>query len=209
MEHLGPLGLGQPVDQPEHVDREIAALHLQAAQPPVHAARPDQPGRGLRVARRDRAADGGVQVVLLGRQPPQPRKLPAAEQRVLARLRQPQEVSRMPTPDLLRLARLGQPLPPVGPDDLEHPVPRPVLGLPDNQQRLVHQRRQQVKHVLRRHQPPSATRSPSSAATGNPAQTCSAASSVPPPANTDSRRNSARSPSSSRSQLQSTTARSV
>ena len=69
-----------------------------------------------------------MQVVLLCRQPPQPLKLPGAEQGVLARLGQPQEVGGVPAADLLGLARLGQPLPPVGPDDLEHPVARPVLG---------------------------------------------------------------------------------
>ena len=49
----------------------------------------------------------------------------------------------------------------------------------------------------------------SAAPTTPPAQTCSAAASVAPPANTENRRHTVRSQSSSRSQLQSTTARSV
>jgi hypothetical protein len=130
----------------ERLADQLGPLDLHGAQRPVPAEGGGQPHRDRPVADRNRAADRGVQVVLVGRQSPQPVKLLATEQVILARLGQPGEILRVRFADLLRLPRLGQPFLAVGPDDLQHPVPGRVV--PDDQQRLVGQCGQQVQDLV-------------------------------------------------------------
>ena len=92
------------------------------------------------------------------------------------------------------LARLGEPLRPVLPEGLEHPVAR-LAARAALQQRLVGQRGEQVEHVRGLHRAAGADRL--------------GGVRVTPPGKTATRSASAASASVSRSQLQSTTARSV
>jgi len=99
-----------------------------------------QPHRGRGVADRDRAADRGVQVVLIIGEPAEPVQLLGADQVILALLGQLGEVPRVGLAQLVPLPRLGQPLLPVSLDDLQHPVPGTVGSVPHGQQRLVRER---------------------------------------------------------------------
>ena len=140
---------------------------------------PTRPTAASVSPRRDRAADRHVHVVDVGAHSSAAAELLRAEQVRSGSLREPQGSSGVPTPQLLGLARVREPVPPVLPDGLEHPVPRAVAVLPHDKQRLVGQRGEQVEHVLGRDQRGGVANTvPANTVLANPAQTCSAASSV-------------------------------
>ena len=155
-----------------------------------HEPRPRSAVSPTAIARAQR----GVQVVLLGGQPAQRSRAARRCAAVARPLGQGQEVAwRARRRSRVGLAGLGQPLQAVRPDGLQHPVARPPS--PSHQQRLVDQRGEPGRRS------PSGRRGRADRARRRPGW--------PRRRRRRAGASSARSASSSRSQLQSTTARSV
>ena len=174
--------------RPSRSDGDGRALGAQPAQPPVRRHRGEQAER-QRLVGPYGPAQRRHEVAVLGAQPGQPVQLPGLPQVGLGGLGQAEEVGGVRRARGLALAGLGQPL---------------ARRTPGSCSACGSGRRESSTSDL-------STRSASSSSTSSAGRphTRAAASRVAPPAKTVSRRASVRSSSRRRSQLHSTTARSV